>query len=74
MVGDQAENGRHDAESGVCAGHLYSDDGLRLIRAEMFRGGMNDAGIDRGAAKPDKDKAANCRGLPKGQEQQKDAK
>lgn len=51
MVGDQAEQGRHEGSADIGAGHLDADEGLGLIRAEMLRCGMDDAGINGGTAK-----------------------
>lgn len=54
MVGDKAEEGRHQAVTQIGAGHKHPDDGLGVFCSEAFRGGVDNAGIDGGAAQTDK--------------------
>ena len=57
MVGNQPEEGRHQAGARVGAGHLDANDRLGPIRAEVVRRGMNDAGINGRAAQADQDQS-----------------
>lgn len=54
MVGDEAKEGRHQAVAQIGAGHEHPDNGLGALRPEAFRGGVDDAGINGGAAQTDK--------------------
>lgn len=56
MVCNKAEYGRHHAGSHIGRSHLYPDHRLGFILAEVFRGGMYDRRVDRGAAQPDEAK------------------
>ena len=53
MIGKEAEQGRHEAGSHISGSHLDANQGLGPVRAEMIRGGMNNAGIHRCAAQAD---------------------
>lgn len=53
MVGNQAEQGRHQTGTHIGAGHLNPDNRLGLIRTKVVGGGVDDAGVNRGAAKAD---------------------
>lgn len=68
VVGDQPEQGRHQAVAHIGAGHLHADDGLRAFRAEVRRCGVDDAGIDGSAAQPHKDQARQRGIFPQGQQ------
>ena len=50
VVGDQTEQGRHQAVANVGAGHLDTDERLRMFGTEMLRRGVDHAGIDGGTA------------------------
>ena len=64
MVGNQTEKGRHQGCTHIGACHLDTNQGLRLIRAEMLRGGMDHTGVDRSAAKPNQQKTNHRAELP----------
>ena len=74
MVGNQAKQRRHEAGAHIGGGHLYADNGLRLIRAETVWRGMNDGGIDRRAAKANQHKARQRRGRAKGKQKAQHAR
>ena len=68
MIGDQTEKRRHQQSSHVGAGHLDADHSLGPFCPEMRRGGVDDAGIDRRASKPDDDQSGKGNGLSKGKD------
>ena len=74
VVGDQAEERRHQAVADVGAGHLNADQGLGMLSAEMRRGGVDHTGVDGGAAQADEDQACNGSPLAQGQEHGTDAR
>ena len=74
MVGDQAEQRRHQAGAHIGAGHLHADHGLGTGRAEMLRRGMDDAGVDGRAAQPYQHKPGQGQPLRTGQGQRQDAR
>ena len=43
----KAEQRRHKRRPDICARHLDTDDGLRVLRTEILWGGVNDTGINR---------------------------
>ena len=50
MVGDEAEQRRHQDIADVGAGHLNADEGLGILGTEVVRGGVDDTGIDGSTA------------------------
>ena len=68
MVGDQAEQRRHQAGSRVGGGHLYADDGLGFVCSEQEGRGVDDAGINRRAAESDDDQARQSKEISEGQQ------
>lgn len=46
MLGQEAEERRHQAGSHVGRGHLYTDDGLRFICAEIAWCRVDETGVD----------------------------
>ena len=68
MVGNQAEQGRHQGGAYISAGGLDTHQGLRFVRTEMSRGGMHDARVNRCAAKAHQNQA--CHGTEETQGQQ----
>ena len=60
MVGDQSEQRRHHQRTGVGTCHLDTDQCLRLFRTETLRCGMDDTGIDGGAAQTQRKQTNQC--------------
>lgn len=67
MVCDQSEQRRHQAVADVGAGHLDTNDGLGLVGTEVGGGGVDDAGVDGGAAQANQQEACQGHGLSQGQ-------
>ena len=68
VVGDQAEQGRHQAAADVDTGHLNADQSLGMLGTEMLRGGVDHAGVDGGTAQANEDQAGNGSPLTQRQE------
>lgn len=68
MVGNKAEDGGHKAVAQVGAGHEHTYHSLRVFRTEAPRGGVDDTGIDRGAAETDKGQPDQGSSVAKGQQ------
>ena len=56
VICNQSEQGRHQTGAYIGESHLYANDCLRFVSAKMSRRGVDNAGIDRRAAKPYQDK------------------
>ena len=69
VVCQQAEQRRHGQIAQIGACHLDADDRLRSVRAEVFRRGVDDAGIDGRTAQPYQNKTAQGKDLRPGQQQ-----
>ena len=69
VIGKQTEERRHDQIAHIGAAHLDADDGLRILCAEMRRGGVDDAGVDGRTAQPYQHKPCQRKGLRTGQQQ-----
>lgn len=69
MVGDQTEQRRHEAGTGISACHLDADQSLRTVSAEVLRRGVDDARVDGRASEPDCDQSCQSGGFSKRQEQ-----
>jgi len=69
VIGKQTEQRRHDQIAHVGAAHLDADDGLRILCAEMRRGGVDDAGVDGRTAQPHQHKPGKRKDLRTGQQQ-----
>ena len=69
VVGKHAEQRRHGKIAHIGAAHLDADDGLRILCAEMRRGGVDDAGVDGSAAQPYQHKPGQRKDLRPGQQQ-----
>ena len=63
VIGKQTEQRRHDQIAHVGAAHLDADDGLRILCAEMRRGGVDDAGVDGRTAQPHQHKPGKRKDL-----------
>ena len=70
---DEAEQRRHEAGAHIGAGHLHADDGLGFVRPEVVWGGVDDAGVDGGAAQADEDQPRQADSLAQGEEQGENA-
>ena len=73
VVGDQAEQGRHQAVADVGAGHLNADQRLGMLGAEMRRCGVDHTGVDGGTAQADKDQTCDGGGIAQRQKHGADA-
>ena len=62
VIGDKTEQRRHQGGANVGAGGLDAHQCLRAGRAEVNRGGMHDAGINRGAAQANQQKSCHSSG------------
>ena len=69
VVGQQTEQRRHGKIAHIGAAHLDADDGLRILCAEMRRGGVDDAGVDGRSAQPYQHKPCQRKDLRPGQQQ-----
>ena len=69
VVCQQAEQRRHGQIAQIGACHLDADDRLRSVRAEVFRRGVDDAGIDGRTAQPYQNKTVQGKDLRPGQQQ-----
>ncbi len=69
VVGKHAEQRRHGKIAHIGAAHLDADDGLRILYAEVRRGGVDDAGVDGRAAQPYQHKPGQRKDLRPGQQQ-----
>ena len=74
VVGDQTEQGRHQAVADVGAGHLDTDERLRMFGTEMLRRGVDHAGIDGGTAQADEDQSCDGGGIAQRQKHGADAR
>ena len=73
MISEKPVQRRHKGGPGIGAGHLDADDGPRILRAEIVRRGVDDAGVDGGASKADDDKPGEGDSrLRRGEQQQED--
>lgn len=57
MLGNETEERRHQAGSHIGGGHLYADDGLRFIWAEIVRCRVDETGVDGGTAQTNQHKS-----------------
>ncbi len=57
MVGQKAEQRRHEHRADIGSSHLDADDSLRLVAAKVRRRRMDDAGVDRRTAEADQNQA-----------------
>ena len=69
-IGDQAEQGRHQAGAHIGAGHQDADDGLGPVRPKICRGGVDNAGVDGSAAQAADDEAHQGGGAQRQQHDQ----
>ena len=59
MVGYQPEQGWHQTVTNVGAGHLDTDQSLRMLGSEMLRGGVDHTRVNGSAAEADEDEACD---------------
>ena len=57
MVGQKAEQRRHEHRADIGSSHLDADDSLRLVATKVRRRRMDDAGVDRRTAEADQNQA-----------------
>ena len=57
VIGDKAEQWRHQTVSNVGAGHLDADQSMRMLCAEMLRGGVDNTRVNGGAAEANEDES-----------------
>ena len=72
-AGDSAQDTEHQGHDGgaqVGGGHLDADDGGGILRAEVIWGGVDDAGVHRGAAEADDEKSGKGQGGASGNQQE----
>ena len=63
MIGNQSEQRRHQCDTNISTCHLYADQRLGIVRAEVLRCRMNDTRINRRTSKTDYDETDQGAGL-----------